>query len=181
MRAGIGLVILLCLVVTAAAQQPASVVNVYHIRDGQVTLVSSEIIYGKAPNYFADNGDFLIAGLSASDVHQKDAWIDDPRVNRIMSVTDGEPSAVVRDDVDFSVTLPYRDDTAKVSVYDRNGTLLLVTDLGGAKAAFCAAHAGDERCGGSAALLGGIGLLLAVVVIGGGAYLVLKRKKGGGT
>lgn len=180
MRAGIGLVVLLCLVVTAAGQQPASVVNVYHIRDGQVTLVSSEIVYGKAPNYFADNGDFLIAASSVSGTHRKEAWINDPRVNRILRFTDDEPSAVVRDDVDFSVTLPFRDDTAKVSVYDRNGTLLLVTDLGGAKAAFCAAHANDERCRGSAAVWG-IGLLLAVAVIGGGAYLVLKRKKGGGT
>jgi hypothetical protein len=119
--------------------------------------------------------------LSSSGTHQKDAWIDDPRVNRIVRITEGEPSAVVRDDVDFSVTLPFSDDTAKVSVYDRNGTLLLATDLGRAKAEFCSAHAGDERCGGSAAVPGGIGLLFVVAVIGAGAYLVLKRKKKGGS
>ena len=45
----------------AAGQQPASVVNVWHIRDGKVTLVSSEIVYGKSPNYFMDNGDFLLS------------------------------------------------------------------------------------------------------------------------
>lgn len=180
MRTWICLFVLLCLVVPAAAVQPASVVNVYHIRNGEVTLVSSEIVYGKAPNYFTDNGDFLIAASTSSDTHQKEAWIDDPRVNRIIRVTDGEPSAVVRDDVDFSVTLPLRDDTAKVSVYDRNRTLLLVTDLGRARAAFCSAHADDERCRGQSAL-GMIGLFAAAAVIGAGAYLVLKRKKEGGS
>ena len=178
MKAWICLLVVLCLVVPAAALQPASIINVYHIRDGKVTLVSSEIVYGKSPNYFTDNGDFLVAASSSSGTHQKEAWIDDPRVNRILNFTPGEPSAVVRDDVDFSVTLPWKDDTAKVAVYDRNRTLLLETDLGNAKAAFCAAHADDERCRGSVPLVM-IGLLAAVAVIGAGAYLVLKRKKSG--
>src|SRR5512137_828746 len=122
---------LLCLVATAAAVQHASVVTVFHIKDGSVKTVSTTIVYGGSPNYFLDYGDYIVTTTDAGGAYQKQAWIEDPRVKRLLDFTEGEPSAMVRDDVDFTVILPYTEDTAKVSVYDKDKKLLAEADLGG--------------------------------------------------
>jgi hypothetical protein len=170
---------LLCLVATAAAVQPASVVTVFHIRNGNVNTVSTTIVYGGSPNYFLDYGEYIVTTTDAGGAYQKQAWIEDPRVKRLLDFSEGDPSAVVRDDVDFTVVLPYRGDTAKVLVYDKDKKLLAEADLGGAKNAFCMAHPADERCRSTVAVWAA-GILLVLVVLGAGAYVLLKRKKAGG-
>jgi len=171
--------LLLCLVVPALAQQPASVIAVFHIKGGQVTPVSTEIVYGGSPNYFNQHGEFIVASSTADGKYQKEAWIDDPRVGRLLDFEETEPSAVMMDDIDFTVIMPFEADTAKVSVYDSSKNLMAESDLGGARNAFCMVHPGDERCRGTAAI-GGIVLILVVGIAGAGAYIVLKRKKAGG-
>jgi hypothetical protein len=172
------IVAVLCLILPAAAEQPTSVVAVFHIREGKVTPVSSTIVYGGSPNPFLESGEFIVATSAAGGSYQNQAWMEDPRVNTLLDVVEGEPSAVVRDDVDFTVILPFRDDTAKVAVYNKDRKVLAETDLSGAKNAFCMAHPVDERCQGTVAMWG-IGILLVVAIAGSGAYLVLKRRKGG--
>jgi len=86
---------------------------------------------------------------------------------------------VVRDDVDFTVILPYKGDTAKVSVYDKDKKLLSEADLGSAKNAFCMAYPADERCRGTVAVWA-VAVLVVLAVAGAGGYLFLKRKKTGG-
>ena len=175
---GIAIVLLLCLVLPVSAAQPASVVAVFHIRDGQVTPVSTEIVYGGSPNYFSRHGEFIVASSAADGKYLKEAWIDDPRVGRLLDFEETEPSAVMLDDVDFTVVLPFESETAKVSVYDSEKNLLAETDVSGAKSSFCMLNPGDERCGGMTGVW--IIVLLVVVVFAGvGAYLVMKRKKGG--
>jgi len=166
---------LLCLAIPAAAAQPASVVAVFHVKDGKVTPVSSTIVYGGSPNPFRESGEFIVATSADGGKYLDQAWMDDPRVNTLLDVVEGEPSAVVRDDVDFTVILPFRDNTAKVAVYDKDRKLLAEADLAGARNAFCLAHPADERCRGTVAVWG-TGILLVVAVAGSGAYLVLKRK-----
>lgn len=170
---------LLCLAVTAAAAQPASVVTVFHIKDGSVKTVSSTIVYGGSPNYFVDHGDYIVTTTDAGGAYQKQAWIEDPRVKRLLDFPEGEPSAVVRDEADFTVILPYKGDTAKVSVYDRDRKLLAEADLGGAKNAFCMAHPADERCRGTVAVWA-VAVIIVLAVAGAGGYLLLKRKQTGG-
>ena len=180
MRTVVCLIILLCLVMPAVAQEPASVVTVFHIKDGQVTPVSSEIVYGGSPNYFLEDGEFIVTSSTAGGTYLKEAWIDDPRVGRLLDFEETEPSAVMMDDLDFTVILPYEGDTAKVSVYDKDKTLLAETDLGGAKNAFCMANPSDERCRGTAAIWG-IVLIFVVIIAGAGGYLLQKQKKAGGS
>lgn len=179
MRKGIALILLLCLVLPALAQQPASVVAVFHMKGGQVTPVSTEIVYGGSPNYFNEQGEFIVTSSTAGGTYQKEAWIDDPRVGRLLDFEETEPSAVMMDDIDFTVIMPFETDTAKVSVYDSSKNLMAEVDLGSARNAFCMAHPGDERCRGTAAIWG-IVLILVVVIAGAGAYIFLKRKKVGG-
>lgn len=172
------IVAVLCLILPAAAQQPGSVVAVFHIREGKVTPVSSTIVYGGSPNPFRESGEFIVATSSAGGSYQNQAWMDDPRVNTLLDVVEGDPSAVVRDDVEFTVILPFRGDTVKVAVYDKDRKLLAEADLAGAKNAFCMAHPSDERCRSTVAGWG-VGILVIVAITGAGAYVFLKRKKGG--
>jgi hypothetical protein len=173
--------VLLWLVLPAAAVQPASVVTVFHIRSNHVDTVSSTIVYGGSPNYFLENGDYIVTTSTAGGSYQNQAWIEDPRVRRLLDITEGEPSAVVRDDVDFTVILPYEAGTAKVSVFDKDRKLVAEADLSAAKNAFCSAHPADERCSG--AVGGGawtLVIVLAIVAVAGaGVYLYLKRKTPG--
>jgi len=173
------ILLLLCLVLPALAQQPASVVTVFHIKDGKVTPVSTEIVYGGSPNYFNEQGEFIVTSSTAGGTYQKEAWIDDPRVGRLLDFEETEPSAVMMDDLDFTVILPYLDDTAKVSVYNKDKQMMAEVDLAGARNAFCMANPGDERCRGMAGIWIVV-LLVVVAVAGAGAYLFLKRKKAGG-
>ncbi len=168
--------VLVCLAAPAAAMQPASAVTVFHIRDDRVTVVSSAIVYGGSPNHFLEDGTFIVTTGDTTGVYQEQAWIEDPRVRRILDFAEGEPSAMVRDDVDFTVILPFREDTAKVSVFDRERNLLAEADLSGARNVFCMAHPADERCRGTIGAWG-IGALILCVIAGGVLYLLLKRRK----
>lgn len=179
MRKGITLILLLCLVLPALAAEPASVIAVFHMKDGQVTPVSTEIVYGGSPDYFSRHGEFIVTSSAADGKLFKEAWIDDPRVGRLLDFEETEPSAVMMDDVDFTVILPFESDMTKVSVYDREKNLLAATDISAAKNMFCMANPGDERCRDTAAI-GGIVLVLVVVIAGAGAYVFVKRKKAGG-
>jgi len=178
MKRAMVIFLLLCLVLPALAQQPASVVAVFHIKDGQVTPVSTEIVYGGSPNYFLDKGEFIVTTSTAGGAYQKEVWIEDPRVGRLLDFEEGEPSAVILNDVDFTVILPYKEDTAKVSVYDKDKQLLAESDLGGARNAFCMANPVDERCRGTAAVWAVV-IIIVAAIAGAGIYLHMKRQKPG--
>lgn len=179
MKKEIALILLLCLVLPAlAAEQPAAVIAVFHIQDGQVTPVSTEIVYGGSPNYFSQHGGFIVTSSAADGKYQKEAWIDDPRVGRLLDFEEMEPSAVMLDDIDFTVVLPFESDTAKVSVWDSEKNLLAETDVSGAKNTFCMINPGDDRCQGMAGI-GIVVLFIVIAVAGAGACVLVKRRKGG--
>jgi hypothetical protein len=171
--------LILCLVLPCTALEPASVITVFHIRDGTITPVSSQIVYGGSPNALRTQGEYIVATKTTAGADETQVWIGDPTLIRYLRVEEPEPSVEYQDDVDFTVVLPYKVNTAKVAVYDRDKKLLAETDLGSAKAAFCTAHSADERCRESP-LNWGIGILLVLVIIGAGAFLILRRKKTGG-
>jgi len=176
MRALLCILLALCLVLPCTALEPASVITVFHIRDGKITPVSSQIVYGGSPNIFRTQGDYIVTTKTAAGAYETAFWIGDPTRTWYLRTEEAEPSVEYIDDVDFTVVLPFRTDTAKVQVYDKDKKLLAETDLGSAKNAFCMAHPADERCRGMVAVWA-IGAFLVVAVAGAGAYLLLKRKK----
>ncbi len=146
MRRSLLIFLLFGLLVMAVAAEPAAVIATFHTKGGTITPVSFTVVPGGCPNSFLESGEFVVTTRSTTGAFQTEVWIEDPTLYRILDRVEGEPSYLVRDDVDFTVILPYQKDTAKVAVYDTNKTLLVEADLSPAHQTFCAQHPQYELC-----------------------------------
>jgi hypothetical protein len=169
---------LLCLPALAASLNDTTKVVIvsFQYRDGTVTPAGARVIYGHPPNYAAHRD--YIADMAQKNGNVIGSYgIEDPRVLY------SDEGAVLKNEVKFSVFLPYAASGDHVDLFDGQTKQKLATaDITGAITKFCDAHQDDPDCSGSGSplLLYGAVILLVVVVISAGAYLLLKKNKTGG-
>jgi hypothetical protein len=162
----------------AAVNDTAKAVIVsLHYKDGTVTPVSSRVIYGYPPDNIANSD--MIAELVGKNSNVIGSYgIEDPRV----LYSDG--GAVLENDMQFSVILPFNSSGQRVDLYDgATRAKLASADISGAVAGFCSSHRDDPDCGTAvpSSLLYGAVLVIALVIAGAGIFLFLMRRKRGGT
>jgi hypothetical protein len=168
----VGILITAVCTCTVVAQQDltkAVVVN-YLFKDGKVTYVGSRVVYGYPPNNVGNN-DYVVKLLNGQGGTLGSYGIGDPR---ILYHEDG---ADIRDEVEFSVILPFSPEAREVRVYERDGTTLVSTaDISGTISSFCSQNQNDPECGGTPSPTGiplAFGTILAGLAIA--SLMLLKR------
>jgi hypothetical protein len=169
----LALAVSLCLPVTAAPVNDTAkaIILSFHYLDGTVTPVNSRVIYGYPPDNIA-NRDLLAEMVGKNNAVLGSYGIEEPRV---MYTEDG---TVMKNDVTFSVIMPFSAGGQRVDLYDgATRAKLASADITGAYSAFCAAHGDDPDCAGGSPLIVYIAAVIVCIIIAGGIYLFMKRKK----
>jgi hypothetical protein len=172
----IGLIIVLISIPVNAQNVPSedyakTIIIHYSIKGETVTFHDAKVIYGYPPN-FIPGGDFTGKTLGVSDAPLRTFGIDDARI------TYTETGAIIADEANFSVKVPYSADLNAVGIYNKKGDILLIrTEIRQVKADFCKSHPNDPDCGFQLTPIVFIaGALVAVCIIAGGWYFLKKRK-----
>jgi preprotein translocase subunit SecG len=116
-----------------------SIIFIFHVKNNIFTLVSSEIIIGKNPSHYGEYDDFFIKEIGKDNEVLKKIGISDPTLFRIADVdpmNPDEPKYVTRDDVNFTIILPYSDDIETITIEDKEGNIVLSTNLDESKKIF---------------------------------------------
>jgi len=93
------------------------VVN-YNLLAGSVTHLDSRIVYNYPPNYFSEDGNYLVKEISSDGETLLEVFLDDPRVFHVFGHEDYEPSTLMRDDVNFTLILPFLNSMEKIEIMD---------------------------------------------------------------
>ncbi|NYZ73848.1 hypothetical protein H0O00_01775 [Candidatus Micrarchaeota archaeon] len=129
------------------SQATKAVVVKMNIKNGQITVLDSQVVYGSAPARPVEWHDFRINSVSGNSTTLDRFGIEDPRVFRLLDFNEGEPTRIVKDDVNFTVVLAFRPGIAemRVSNYTTNATIASI-NLTGAVNSFCSSHSADPDC-----------------------------------
>ena len=173
----LGLVFVLCIPVAAEQAMndtSKAVIVSLHYKDGTVTVVSSRVIYGYPPDNIANSD--MIAKLVGKNTNVIGSYgIEDPRI--LYSDT----GAVLKDDVYFSVILPFDKSGQSVDLYDgATNAKLASADISGSVAKFCTDHKDDPDCGGAVSqpfILFGADLVVITFIIGTVAFFYKRGRK----
>jgi hypothetical protein len=90
----------------------------YNLKDGKITLLDHKVVDNSPPNYFADHGDFLLKEISSTGEILNEIFIDDPRWLRIMPLEEDKPNWMYKDDVNFTIVLPFMDSLRTIEIID---------------------------------------------------------------
>jgi hypothetical protein len=125
-----------------------SILYTFNIKNGEFTLVSSEIIKGKSPSHYGEYDDYFVKETRNGDV-LKVIGIADPTEFEMMEIDPLMPEEAhyaIMDDIDFTIILPYYEDAEEIIVEDKEGKVMLKTKLDNNKKTFCEINPKDSIC-----------------------------------
>lgn len=182
----IGIILMLICISVSAQDTPYEnyekmIILHYSIKNNTVSYLNAKVIYGVPSNLYEYNPDFPSFGaftgrtLGANDAPLKRFGIDDPRISYY------ETGAVIAEEANLSVRVPYSSNMTALAIYDRKDDSLLVkTEIKQVVADFCKSHSDDPDCGFQISPVVLIaGTLVAFCIIAGGWYFLKKRKAAG--
>ncbi|MBN1762221.1 MAG: thrombospondin type 3 repeat-containing protein [Methanomicrobia archaeon] len=110
----------------------------YNIKNSEITLLDSRIVYNEPPNHFTEYGAFQVSALSSQNEVLRSIVLEDPREFRLANVENFEQGMMMGDDINFTVILPFVDLMKAVEVRDFETTALVHTaDLSEVVLDFC--------------------------------------------
>ena len=119
-----------------------SLVLYLNINNGEITQKETHVVYGHSPEYILELDAYTVQLLSANEKMIKEFSIWDPTYFHYDLGT-----AEYRDNVDFEVVVPFRDNPREVKIFNkRTEKLMLSIDLSKALSAFCDSHPDDPDC-----------------------------------
>lgn len=174
----IGIIVAMLVVPATAETRPVqqdftkSVMLNYHINKGDITFLDAKVFYGHSRNLFDLQDTFTGSLIGQNDIQIQKFGLSDPRLTFL------HKGSIQKDNVNFSVIIPYSKDLTALGISDtKNGTELIRTDLRQLKADFCKSHPNDPDCGFQITPIVLIaGALVAVCVIASGWYILKKKK-----
>jgi LPXTG-motif cell wall-anchored protein len=151
---------------------PKAVVLDLSMNGDLVHVIGSHVVYNYPPDNRATKK-IVIRMMDAKGVLLAEQGIEDPRIVYL------EEGVAIRDQVNFSVIVPFRSDMATINLY--NGTsnaLMLSADVSGGVNTFCKEHGNDPDCAvsGSSPVLVAVIVVIVVLLAGAGWYLMRKKK-----
>jgi hypothetical protein len=131
---------------TPNATGQKSIILKFNMADNKITLLSSEIIYGKSPNYFVNWTDFRVQELAGEDDILREIGISDPRAFKILDRIEGEPSYVMKDNINFSIIIPFLESAERIAVLDKERKVIFEKKINEELAEFCGKFPEDGAC-----------------------------------
>jgi hypothetical protein len=110
----------------------------YHMKGDEVTFLGAAFAYENPPNNLRTEGDFIIRELSSAGKELAAVKISDPRLSHLLDHENFGQGMVYRDDVSFTVILPFLDNMRLIEVVDPGTQQVLNTvDAGTAIISLC--------------------------------------------
>jgi len=169
----IGLILILISVPAGAQHAPSEnsakiIILHYSITGNTVTFLDAKVIYGY-PRNPGPSGDLTGRTLGDGDTELHRFGIQDPRI------TYTEDGAIIAEQANFSVMVPYSEDLNSVGIYDKKDDSLLVkTEVQDVVKDFCKSHPDDPDCRKATPLSPAVAIGACMMV---GGWFFLKRKK----
>ncbi len=127
---------------------PAKVVILtYNTNKGEISLRRVGIAYNDPPNELREHGALLVEQLSAEDQVLSKVFVADPTAFHIFDHKDGEPGYMMKDNVDFTVIVPFINQSQKIQIVDlSSGQVLHRLGMREPMLRFCKDHQNDPDC-----------------------------------
>ena len=169
------LALVLCTPAMAAGNAtPKAVVLDLSINNDVVHVVGSRVVNNYPPDNRATKK-IVIRMLDAKGTLLKEQGIEDPRIVYL------EEGVALRDNVNFSVIVAFRNDLATISLINgTSGAEMVSADVSGTVKGYCTSHSNDPDCAAAPgdSNLALIAVIAVIVVLLAGAGWIFLKKKG---